>query len=203
MGLTINYLQRKFNEYNKRFFAGTLPPIKIKIGRSKKLFGYYHYRYNTYTNEIIEQYINISRYYEQTLKQYDETLIHEMIHYYIKYNKISDSSIHGHKFREIMNNINNSSDFNITITGSSYGLNSKIENDKVYRIMKFTYKNKICYAKVSNNFNVHSYSNIIKDITFFRTKDNYFSNWRTSCSRIHYNTITPERLAQITLKLAS
>ena len=145
----------------------------------------------------------ISKYYNQTEKQYDETLIHEMIHYYIKYKHIEDTDSHGIEFKKIMNRINSMSDFNITIYGSSFGLNSEFENDKVYRIMKFEYNGNVYYAKVSNKFDKYSYSRIIKNISFYKTKDNYFSDWKLSRSRVHYRPISNEQLAKITLELAA
>ena len=36
----------------------------------------------------------------------EDIIIHEMIHYYIAYNKIADTSAHGRVFRELMNGIN-------------------------------------------------------------------------------------------------
>lgn len=203
MELTVSYLQRKFDQYNKEFFGNVLPFIKIRIGRSKKNFGTYQYTYSMSTGKCLEQHIMISKYYNRTAKQYDETLIHEMIHYYIKFMGIKDNNSHGREFVKIMNRINSSSDFNINITRSSQGLTSDIEDNKVYRIMKFNYNGNTYYAKVSNNFNIRSYSKIINNVSFFRTKDNYFSNWRTSCSRIHYHPISNEQLAKITLQLVS
>lgn len=102
-----------------------------------------------------------------------------------------------------MNRINNSSNFNITIKGSSFGLTSDIEDNKIYRIMKFNYNGNTYYAKVSNSFTIRSFSNIITNVSFFRTKDNYFSNWKTSCSKIHYHPISNEQLAKLTLQLAA
>lgn len=203
MELTVAYLQRKFNEYNKEFFNGVLPYIKIKIGRSKKCFGIYHTETSRITGKVLKQHIMISKYYNQTDKQYDETLIHEMIHYYIKFTGIKDNNSHGREFIKIMNRINESSNFKITIKGSSFGLTSDIEDNKVYRIMKFNYNGNTYYAKVSNTFNIHSYSNIINNVSFFKTKDNYFSNWKTSCSRVHYRPISNEQLAKLTLQLAA
>lgn len=203
MELTVAYLQKKFNEYNKEFFDGVLPYINIKIGWSKRCFGIYHTETSRSTGKILNQHIMISKYYNQTDKQYDETLIHEMIHYYIKYTGIHDNNSHGREFIKIMNRINNSSNFNITIKGSSFGLTSDIEDNKIYRIMKFNYNGNTYYAKVSNNFSIRSYSKIIDNVSFFRTKDNYFSNWKTSCSKIHYHPISNEQLAKITLQLAA
>lgn len=203
MELTVAYLQRKFDQYNKEFFNGELPYIQIKIGWSKKLFGLYCYTYSRMTGKMIENHIMISKYYNQSEKQYNETLIHEMIHYYIKHKHIKDTNSHGVEFKKIMNRINSTSDFNITIKGSTFGLNSEIENDKVYRIMKFEYNGNIYYAKVSNKFNKYSYSSIIKNISFYKTSDNYFSDWKLSRSRVHYKPISNEQLAKITLELAA
>ncbi|MCI6489177.1 MAG: SprT-like domain-containing protein, partial [Prevotella sp.] len=64
--------------------------------------------------------IRISTYYECSEREYQETLLHEMIHYYIAYKNISDTSSHGKVFRQIMQQLNNEHGWNITITSSMH-----------------------------------------------------------------------------------
>jgi len=49
----------------------------------------------------------------------EDTIIHEMIHYYIHFNGIKDTSAHGKVFRQMMNDINQRFGRNITITHKS------------------------------------------------------------------------------------
>jgi hypothetical protein len=202
MELTVTYLQNQFKKYNALFFNNELPWILIKIGRSKRNFGIYHTTTSRSTGKILKQHIMISKYYDQTAKQYDETLIHEMIHYYIRFKGIKDNCSHGIKFHKIMHQINCNSEFNITITGDSTNMTSKIEDNKIYRIMKFTYNGKEYYAKISNSFNVKRFSNIIKNPSVFYSKNNYFAKWKLSCSMIHYHTINDEELSKLRLVAA-
>ena len=199
MELTVNYLQNQFKKYNALFFNNELPWILIKIGRSKRNFGIYHTTTSRSTGKILNQHIMISKYYDQTAKQYDETLIHEMIHYYIRFKGIKDNSSHGIKFIKIMNDINRISEFNITVTGDSTNMTSKIEDNKIYRIMRFTYNNKVYYAKISKSFDYKRFSEI-NNVTIFYTRNNYFAKWKLSCSMIHYRAIPDNILQNISLK---
>lgn len=202
MELTVTYLQNQFKKYNAMFFNNELPWILIKIGRSKRNFGIYHTTTSRSTGKILKQHIMISKYYDQTSKQYDETLIHEMIHYYIRYKGIKDSGSHGIKFIKLMNEINRISDFNITIKGDSSEMTSKFEDKKIYRIMRFTYGGRTYYSKISKTFDWKRFKDI-KDVTIFYTRNNYFANWRLSCSTCHYHSIPDNILENISFKKAS
>ena len=55
-------------------------------------------------------------------KIFIDTMVHEMIHYYISWNKIKDNGSHGKEFMKIANEMNNKYSLNITIKkdASSY-----------------------------------------------------------------------------------
>ena len=50
--------------------------------------------------------LNFSKLYEMDKQKLEDVVIHEMIHYYIHYHQIQDSSAHGAVFRKMMNDIN-------------------------------------------------------------------------------------------------
>lgn len=50
--------------------------------------------------------LRISKRFDFEESELQDTLIHEMIHYYISYNQLQDSSAHGQLFRQMMNEIN-------------------------------------------------------------------------------------------------
>ena len=49
----------------------------------------------------------------------EDTIIHEMIHYYIGYNRLEDASAHGPLFLSIMNEINRKFGRNLTVSHKS------------------------------------------------------------------------------------
>ena len=101
MTLTISYISEKFEKYNNLYFNGSLKTPKFKISNSKRALGTLSIskRLNFYGGYTKEHTISISKYYDRTEKQYDNTLIHEMIHLYISQNDIIDNGSHGRRFK--------------------------------------------------------------------------------------------------------
>lgn len=170
MELTITYLRNKFNQFNKEFFNNELPQIEIKISRSKRQFGSYRFkRANHYCPKETPVAILISNYYQQTGKEYCETLIHEMIHYYLSFKNIGrKDDCHGYYFQKEMKRINESqSTYKITIHGCSAGLTSKNEiKGKVYRILVFEYNGRKYLSRVSDRFDPEKQQKNFKDCRF-------------------------------------
>ena len=118
MALTIDILHAWFRQFNADYFGDELPVPHIALSKARTRLGTMSYRRVrkllrwTYTDFTIR----ISTYYECSEREYQETLLHEMIHYYIAYKNISDTSSHGKVFRQIMQQLNNEHGWNITIT---------------------------------------------------------------------------------------
>lgn len=118
MALTIDILQAWFRQFNADYFGDELPVPRIALSKARTRLGTMSCRRVrkllswTYTDFTIR----ISTYYECSEREYQETLLHEMIHYYIAYKNISDTSSHGKVFRQIMQQLNNEHGWNITIT---------------------------------------------------------------------------------------
>lgn len=103
MELTIKYLTDKFEVYNMLYFNNLLPIPKFKITSARHTLG--QYKYNGLA--LYSHTICVTDYYNRpTEKDYDQTLIHEMIHYFIKYMKIEDTSSHGRIFKQQCKRIN-------------------------------------------------------------------------------------------------
>jgi hypothetical protein len=100
MELTIEYLDKKFDLYNEKYFYGILKKPNFKITNTKIRLGCMEYRGgNKYT-------ISISMFYNRNEFWYDNTLIHEMIHLYIEQLKIIDNGSHGKRFKAECERIN-------------------------------------------------------------------------------------------------
>ena len=53
-------------------------------------------------------------------REFQETLLHEMIHLYIAYHNITDTSSHGKEFRRIMQRLNSEHGWHITVSTSMH-----------------------------------------------------------------------------------
>lgn len=178
---TVLYLKKQFDKYNKEFFNNELPEIKIEISRTKDALGQFRYVSRTKTPVAIR----ISKYYDRNAFEIDQTLVHEMIHYYICLNKIKDTSSHGVVFTRMANEINNKSNFNITATTLN---TAPISRNKTYRIFCFTYKGRKCYARICSNFDYKWFAKEYKfeDVCIVTTQIAAFDNWVECRSRLRW-----------------
>ena len=78
MIVTIDWLEYKYNIFNKLYFNNELPKISFKISRSKNTWGYAGCLIINST--IVPEYISISNYYDSPEIVKESTLLHEMIH---------------------------------------------------------------------------------------------------------------------------
>lgn len=118
MKASVAYVERKFNEFNEQMFGGKLPKLPFKISNARTFLGQI-----TFFQEKNED--DTWHYYGFTFKVSDkvdlpediveDTIIHEMIHYYILYNQMQDNAPHGDLFKQKMEEINNTYNRNITI----------------------------------------------------------------------------------------
>ena len=114
MRANLNYLYKKFVEFNETIFKSSLPPIEIKISRGGKVLGCLHKKTSrlglrtsysmTFTNR-----------YDMPEQMLEDILIHEMIHYRVALDGIADTSMHGDCFKAIMNQINREHGRNISL----------------------------------------------------------------------------------------
>lgn len=116
---TIEFIQHKFNEFNRLFFASQLPPLPIRLSSSKAFLGKLSFSKRTSlfgTQEYYNFKIHINTRVDLPQEEIEDTLIHEMIHYYIHLNRIEDTSTHGVVFKRLMNQINQQGKRHISIS---------------------------------------------------------------------------------------
>lgn len=95
----IKFAEQKFTEFNRRMFAGRLPAIRFELSEAKTFLGQYEHKGN-------ERLIKLSTFYDLQEAELEDIIIHEMIHYFIAYNGLKDTSSHGDIFRALMESIN-------------------------------------------------------------------------------------------------
>ena len=118
MRATVEYIIKIFKEFNDLCFDGKLPLLTVEECHSRSFMGVFNYRkyVDQYGTEIpYEMKLRISTVYDMEEETVKDTILHEMIHYYITYYRIKDTSSHGEVFLRIMNTINQKYNRHITV----------------------------------------------------------------------------------------
>ena len=113
------YIRQKFDEFNKLCFGGQLPPIRIVMTEAKTYLGKVSYRTvrrpdGSTVNSAFTLRINTR--IDLPQDEVDDTILHEMIHYYIAVNNRKDDAPHGTLFKQMMNHLNTRYNRHITIS---------------------------------------------------------------------------------------
>ncbi|MBO4476594.1 MAG: SprT-like domain-containing protein [Bacteroidales bacterium] len=118
----VPYIESRFDEFNALMFGGSLPKVPIVLGRAASYVGQCTFKTRRRLLRKREYYdfkLRFSTRFDLPEPELEDTVIHEMIHYYIKLNGISDTSAHGKVFRQMMNDINSKFGRHITISHRS------------------------------------------------------------------------------------
>ena len=120
---TVEYLEERFDTFNGMCFDGALPRVPIKLSSARSFIGRLVYRpVRNWQGKIVRRedfVIRISRRFDLPEAEIEDTLIHEMIHYWIAWNGLKDTSTHGRLFREKMKEINSLYGRHLTISHKS------------------------------------------------------------------------------------
>lgn len=115
MKADIPFIEKKFEEFNKLMFAGELPKLPIELSNAKTFLGQCVFKIRRLTNGKTEKYdfrLRINTRIDLPEQELEDTIIHEMIHFYIGINQLNDTSAHG----QIMDAINVRYGRHMTIT---------------------------------------------------------------------------------------
>ena len=81
MLVTIDWIKKKYNDFNARYFNNELPKnLVFKLSKSKNTWGYAAFKYDWKNSTIIPLSITLSNYYDSPERVKQNTLLHEMIH---------------------------------------------------------------------------------------------------------------------------
>ena len=137
--LSIEMLSENFDVINELYFNNELIKPRFEITHVKSYLGQYHWKYSYDSRIFFDSVIRISDMYDRTDKDIVNTLAHEMIHLYIRQNKIKDTRAHhGRVFYQIADRLNRDGGFNISRTDSveGCGLRDKT-NVKTYYVANY------------------------------------------------------------------
>jgi hypothetical protein len=117
---TQEYLEERFDMFNRMCFDGALPRIPIRLSRAHTFLGRLQYKpVRDWRGRIVRRedfVLRISTRFDLPEAEVEDTLIHEMIHYFIAWKGLKDTSTHGRLFREMMKEINERHGRHITIS---------------------------------------------------------------------------------------
>ena len=142
---TIPYIEQKFDDFNSMMFEGKLPKLPIVLSNAKTFLGKCVCKQRKRKDGATENYdfkLRINTRCDLPEQEVEDTIIHEMIHYYIGVNQLKDSSAHGHLFLHIMKVINEKYARNITVSFKSTNEQKEQLTDKrpryhVIAVVKF------------------------------------------------------------------
>jgi len=120
---SIEYLEERFGTFNELCFEGALPRIPIKLSNARSFVGRLQYRpVRDWRGRVVRRedfVLRISKRFDLPEAEVEDTLIHEMIHYWIALEGLKDSSTHGRIFRDKMKEINRLHGRHLTISHKS------------------------------------------------------------------------------------
>ena len=199
--VTIPYVEQKFEEFNQLMFAGELPKLPIELSDAKTFLGMCVYKRRRTLWGRTEYYgfkLRINTKIDLPEAEVEDIIIHEMIHYYIGYNKIVDTSAHGQVFRQMMNTINERYGRHIRISHKP----NKEQKEQLYgtkqrwRVVAYvTFKDGQTGVKVlprikdkiANYYCVVSRESRVESVKLYMTNNPYFNRYpNSSALRVHY-----------------
>jgi hypothetical protein len=154
MQVTKEWMERWFAQFNHDYFGDALPLPRLALSKSRTRLGsmsckrqvrLFHSRLSDYA-------IHLSNYYDLSERQFQNVLLHEMIHYSIAYNGRKDSSPHGVVFRAMMEELNRKYGWELSVTTSTKNVEKAggIPQNKTYLILSMEMKDGRRFLSVVN-----------------------------------------------------
>jgi len=120
MKATFQFVKTAFDRFNKLCFEGILPVIPIQMMESRSYLGKVTYKVRRDFFGVPVAYedfgLKVSSAFDLPVNELEDVVIHEMIHYYIAWRGIADTSSHGDAYKRIMDTINLKYGRHITIS---------------------------------------------------------------------------------------
>ena len=207
MRATLPYLQEKFREFNIRIFGGRLPEVRISLCEVTSFVGQYKSKIRLLPDgrrEPYEHQLRFSTSFDLSECDMEDTVIHEMIHYFIAYNGLQDRSVHGPLFKALMYSINENHGRNITISHRTThremaDARSAKKKWHVVAILHFTSGEtgvKVLprvIPKIIDYYKGITAASNISHVDLYLHNDSFFNRFPTSVGR-RCHTITPAEL---------
>ncbi len=110
MRVTYQFVKDSFDKFNKLCFEGVLPIIPIRLTEARTFLGKVTYKsrkdffgLNISNEDFV---LSVSTSFDLPENELEDVVLHEMIHYYLAWRGIRDTSVHGDAFKKMMETIN-------------------------------------------------------------------------------------------------
>lgn len=135
MTLNIEFIESNFDRFNRQYFNNELVKPAFEIMHTKSLLG--QCKWKNVNGQRRNYRIRISDYFASPEKQYQNTILHEMIHLYIRQKGIKDTNRHhGAVFYSHADRINRDG-WHISRTDSVEGLDLTSDEVFTYHLIAF------------------------------------------------------------------
>lgn len=201
MEITVDCIEKKFEEFNRLMFGNKLPKIPVQLSDAKTFLGQCVFKKRRTQAGGVECYdfrLRINTRIPMSVQELEDTIIHEMIHYYIGVNQLQDTSAHGKLFCKLMDEINTRHGRHIKISHRSTKEQSEAAQakDVRYRVVAVvSFHNGRTGVKVLPRvlpsilkyYNAVSSNREVKSIQLYMSKNTFFACYPSSASlRVHY-----------------
>ncbi|MCH5237256.1 MAG: SprT-like domain-containing protein [Muribaculaceae bacterium] len=117
----LNFIRQTFHLYNRDIFSSKLPEPTFSLTRARTFRGklIYKIRKTLLKTEFYDFEMRFSVNFDITQSEWEDVVIHEMIHLFIASEGIKDRSSHGPEFRKLMHTINKTHGRKIRISTKS------------------------------------------------------------------------------------
>ena len=124
MKLTREWMETWFDEFNRIYFKGELPKPYLYVSHARKRLGCLGYKYDRkHPKKGPSDFrLGLSNYYVLAEWDYQNILLHEMIHLVVASKQLKDTSAHGQLFRSIQQQLNQNCGWDIKISIKTDGL---------------------------------------------------------------------------------
>lgn len=141
---TLQFVKESFAQFNKEIFRSSLPEPRLSLTKARTFRGkmVFTREPGCGMRDRCDYEMRISVSFDLSREEWEDVVIHEMIHYYIRFNRIKDDSAHGPVFRRIMKEINTLHGRHITVSARS----TEEQRDADIRIRAHY----LCIAKLSD-----------------------------------------------------
>lgn len=183
---TTEYLRTQFAAFNVRYFGGLLPEPLFQVNRARTVLGRFScrkVRQGLLGLRSSEEYtIAVSRFYELSERDVQTVLLHEMIHFHIRYHHMTDTAPHGKLFRSEMERIN-ADGWSISVRTNTKGWQPSAGNCRSMRCVVAITSADGCYFAAVQRPYVRAFDRAIvrfpglKRCEWFVTGDSFFRKY--------------------------
>lgn len=201
----LQYLQSRFDHFNKLIFGGRLPQCGFRIVEARTFRGHCSSKVRQHADGVKEYFdfvISLSCSFDVGEQEIDDTIIHEMIHYFIRLHGLEDSSPHGEIFMAMKNSINRTHKRNIRVSYNLADSDVVCEKKRVVVVCVINFVDGRTGIKVlpRQSRTIAKYKRVVssqsdvRKITFYVSENPFFNAYPAS-GALRYHIVDRDKLA--------